>query len=152
MVGGGSSFISGAEEDKETLPMGTALAGVVLTTGSRSACVPTLICEVSGNRQVIARNVPTIIIFVMELSGPVFLFFQPCLLLNPSLPEVRPRMYPVFFGESIEVSPEPVQEIRYRWVWVGWRGFLSFSRCSSFCGMGRFADRGGAAKFSQCRA
>nr|XP_021141875.1 refilin-A isoform X2 [Columba livia] len=37
---------------------------------------------------------------------------MPYLLLNPSLPEVRPRMYPVFFGESIEVSPEPVQEIR----------------------------------------
>lgn len=65
---------------------------------------------------------------------PCSSFLQmPYLLLNPSLPEVRPRMYPVFFGESIEVSPEPVQEIRYRWVWVGWRGFLSFSRCSSFC-------------------
>ncbi|KAK4813191.1 hypothetical protein QYF61_017626 [Mycteria americana] len=37
---------------------------------------------------------------------------MPYLLLNPSMPEMRPRMYPVFFGESIEVSPEPVQEIR----------------------------------------
>uniref|UniRef100_A0A8C3TBN4 Refilin A n=1 Tax=Chelydra serpentina TaxID=8475 RepID=A0A8C3TBN4_CHESE len=26
--------------------------------------------------------------------------------------EMRPRMFPVFFGESIEVNPEPVQEIR----------------------------------------
>ncbi|NWZ24794.1 RFLA protein, partial [Asarcornis scutulata] len=37
---------------------------------------------------------------------------MPYLLLNPTMPEMRPRMYPVFFGESIEVSPEPVQEIR----------------------------------------
>ncbi|XP_063272190.1 refilin-A [Prinia subflava] len=37
---------------------------------------------------------------------------MPYLLLNPSMPEIRPRMYPVFFGESIEVNPEPVQEIR----------------------------------------
>ncbi|XP_025970390.2 refilin-A [Dromaius novaehollandiae] len=37
---------------------------------------------------------------------------MPYLLLNPSMPEMRPRMYPVFFGESIEVSPEPMQEIR----------------------------------------
>ncbi|KFO71447.1 Protein FAM101A [Cuculus canorus] len=37
---------------------------------------------------------------------------MPYLLLNPSMPEMKPRMYPVFFGESIEVSPEPVQEIR----------------------------------------
>ncbi|XP_019362658.1 PREDICTED: filamin-interacting protein FAM101A isoform X1 [Gavialis gangeticus] len=36
----------------------------------------------------------------------------PYLLLNSSVPEMRPRMYPVFFGESIEVNPEPVQEIR----------------------------------------
>ncbi|NXX47160.1 RFLA protein, partial [Tricholaema leucomelas] len=36
----------------------------------------------------------------------------PYLLLSPSMLEVKPRMYPVFFGESIEVSPEPVQEIR----------------------------------------
>uniref|UniRef100_A0A8C8SCT5 Refilin A n=1 Tax=Pelusios castaneus TaxID=367368 RepID=A0A8C8SCT5_9SAUR len=33
-------------------------------------------------------------------------------LLNSSVPEMKPRMYPVFFGESIEVNPEPVQEIR----------------------------------------
>lgn len=52
---------------------------------------------------------------------------MPYLLLNPTMPEMRPRMYPVFFGESIEVSPEPVQEIRYRWDWVGGWGFLSFS-------------------------
>ncbi|XP_077165469.1 refilin-A [Paroedura picta] len=32
----------------------------------------------------------------------------PYLLLNAS----TPRMYPVFFGESIEVNPEPAQEIR----------------------------------------
>lgn len=51
---------------------------------------------------------------------------MPFLLLNPSMPEIRPRMYPVFFGESIEVNPEPVQEIRYRWDWVGRWGFLSF--------------------------
>lgn len=44
---------------------------------------------------------------------------MPYLLLNPSVLEIRPRMYPVFFGESIEVNPEPVQEIRYRWYWVG---------------------------------
>ncbi|NWI76618.1 RFLA protein, partial [Dryoscopus gambensis] len=37
---------------------------------------------------------------------------MPYLLLNPSVPEIRPRMYPVFFGESIEVNPEPMQEIR----------------------------------------
>uniref|UniRef100_A0A8D0HBR7 Refilin A n=1 Tax=Sphenodon punctatus TaxID=8508 RepID=A0A8D0HBR7_SPHPU len=36
----------------------------------------------------------------------------PYLLLNSSVPEMRPRMYPVFFGESIEVNPEPMQEIR----------------------------------------
>lgn len=58
---------------------------------------------------------------------------MPYLLLNPSMPEMRPRMYPVFFGESIEVSPEPVQEIRYRWDGVGTWGFLSFSWCFSFC-------------------
>lgn len=44
---------------------------------------------------------------------------MPYLLLNPSMSEIRPRMYPVFFGESIEVNPEPVQEIRYRWYRVG---------------------------------
>ncbi|XP_005145176.2 refilin-A [Melopsittacus undulatus] len=37
---------------------------------------------------------------------------MPYLLLNPAMPEMRPRMYPVFFGESIEVTPEPLQEIR----------------------------------------
>ncbi|XP_053136131.1 refilin-A isoform X2 [Hemicordylus capensis] len=36
----------------------------------------------------------------------------PYLLLNASPSEMRPRMYPVFFGESIEVNPEPTQEIR----------------------------------------
>ncbi|KAJ7309746.1 hypothetical protein JRQ81_007810 [Phrynocephalus forsythii] len=36
----------------------------------------------------------------------------PYVLLNASPPEIRPRMYPVFFGESIEVNPEPAQEIR----------------------------------------
>ncbi|KAM7144638.1 refilin-A [Macrochelys suwanniensis] len=36
----------------------------------------------------------------------------PYLLVNSSVPEMRPRMFPVFFGESIEVNPEPVQEIR----------------------------------------
>lgn len=62
----------------------------------------------------------------------VLSFLQmPYLLLNPSMPEIRPRMYPVFFGESIEVNPEPVQEIRYRWDWVGRWGFLSFFWC--FC-------------------
>ena len=52
---------------------------------------------------------------------------MPYLLLNQSMPEMRPRMYPVFFGESIEVSPEPVQEIRYRWDRMCRWGFLSFS-------------------------
>lgn len=46
--------------------------------------------------------------------------------------EIRPRMYPVFFGESIEVNPEPVQEIRYRWYRVGEWGCLSFSWCFFF--------------------
>ncbi|XP_048370588.1 refilin-A [Sphaerodactylus townsendi] len=36
----------------------------------------------------------------------------PYLLLNASTSDMRPRMYPVFFGESIEVNPEPAQEIR----------------------------------------
>ncbi|XP_003222784.1 refilin-A [Anolis carolinensis] len=36
----------------------------------------------------------------------------PFVLLNASTSDIRPRMYPVFFGESIEVNPEPVQEIR----------------------------------------
>ncbi|XP_061458875.1 refilin-A isoform X2 [Rhineura floridana] len=36
----------------------------------------------------------------------------PYLLLNASTSEPRPRMCPVFFGESIEVNPEPAQEIR----------------------------------------
>ncbi|XP_069475801.1 refilin-A isoform X2 [Ambystoma mexicanum] len=36
----------------------------------------------------------------------------PYLLLSSSASETRPRMCPVFFGESIEVNPEPVQEIR----------------------------------------
>ncbi|KAM6423033.1 refilin-A [Liasis olivaceus] len=36
----------------------------------------------------------------------------PHVLLNSSASETRPRMYPVFFGESIEVNPEPAQEIR----------------------------------------
>ncbi|KAE8635003.1 hypothetical protein XENTR_v10002488 [Xenopus tropicalis] len=36
----------------------------------------------------------------------------PYLLLNNSPQETRPRMHPVVFGESIEVNPEPVQEIR----------------------------------------
>ncbi|CAJ0956415.1 unnamed protein product [Ranitomeya imitator] len=36
----------------------------------------------------------------------------PYLLLSNSPPEARPRMHPVVFGESIEVNPEPVQEIR----------------------------------------
>ncbi|KAM4710111.1 refilin-A-like [Discoglossus pictus] len=36
----------------------------------------------------------------------------PYVLLNSSTPETRPRMHPVVFGESIEVNPEPVQEIR----------------------------------------
>ncbi|XP_053557801.1 refilin-A [Bombina bombina] len=36
----------------------------------------------------------------------------PYLLLNSTTQEPRPRMHPVVFGESIEVNPEPVQEIR----------------------------------------
>ncbi|XP_044296665.1 refilin-A isoform X3 [Varanus komodoensis] len=36
----------------------------------------------------------------------------PYVLLNASASEIRPRLYPVFFGESIEVNPEPAQEIR----------------------------------------
>lgn len=51
---------------------------------------------------------------------------MPYLLLNPSMPEMRPRMYPVFFGESIEVTPEPMQEIRYRWGCVGSWDFCLF--------------------------
>ncbi|XP_027777123.2 refilin-A isoform X2 [Marmota flaviventris] len=30
---------------------------------------------------------------------------------NPPAPEMRPRMLPVFFGESIKVDPEPTHEI-----------------------------------------
>ncbi|XP_063171735.1 refilin-A [Candoia aspera] len=36
----------------------------------------------------------------------------PYVLLNASAFEIRPRMCPIFFGESIEVNPDPVQEIR----------------------------------------
>lgn len=45
----------------------------------------------------------------------------PCPWLSPQTPalppnspalEMRPRMLPVFFGESIEVHPEPTHEIR----------------------------------------
>ncbi|XP_058014467.1 refilin-A [Ahaetulla prasina] len=36
----------------------------------------------------------------------------PYVYLSSYTSEIRPRMYPVFFGESIEVNPEPVQEIR----------------------------------------
>ncbi|KAM9194099.1 refilin-A-like [Dugong dugon] len=36
----------------------------------------------------------------------------PSLLRSPSALETRPRMLPVFFGESIEVNPEPTHEIR----------------------------------------
>ncbi|KAF5922492.1 hypothetical protein HPG69_017882, partial [Diceros bicornis minor] len=36
----------------------------------------------------------------------------PSLPLNPPALEMRPRMLPVFFGESIELNPEPTQEIR----------------------------------------
>ncbi|XP_063313093.1 refilin-A [Pelobates fuscus] len=36
----------------------------------------------------------------------------PYLLLNSCISETRPRMHPVVFGESIEVNPSPVQEIR----------------------------------------
>lgn len=31
---------------------------------------------------------------------------------KPPALEMRPRMLPVFFGESIEVNPEPTHEIR----------------------------------------
>ncbi|CAL8294970.1 refilin-A isoform X2 [Gadus morhua] len=36
----------------------------------------------------------------------------PYLLLNNPGPDSRTRMYPVFFGESIEVNPKPEQEIK----------------------------------------
>ncbi|XP_036777652.2 refilin-A isoform X3 [Manis pentadactyla] len=36
----------------------------------------------------------------------------PPLPLNPPALEMKPRMLPVFFGESIEVNPEPTHEIR----------------------------------------
>nr|XP_020825964.1 refilin-A-like isoform X1 [Phascolarctos cinereus]XP_020825965.1 refilin-A-like isoform X1 [Phascolarctos cinereus]XP_020825966.1 refilin-A-like isoform X1 [Phascolarctos cinereus] len=36
----------------------------------------------------------------------------PHLLQDPAMLEMRPRLHPVFFGESIEVNPEPMQEIR----------------------------------------
>ncbi|XP_028681059.1 refilin-A [Erpetoichthys calabaricus] len=36
----------------------------------------------------------------------------PYLLLNSTVSETKPRMHPVFFGESIKVNPEPAQEIR----------------------------------------
>ncbi|MBN3276293.1 RFLA protein, partial [Polyodon spathula] len=36
----------------------------------------------------------------------------PYLLLNSPGTEMKPRMYPVFFGESIEVKSEPAKEIR----------------------------------------
>lgn len=31
---------------------------------------------------------------------------------NPPALEMRPRLRPVFFGEGIEVNPEPTHEIR----------------------------------------
>lgn len=31
---------------------------------------------------------------------------------NPPALEMRPRLLPVFFGEGIEVNPEPAHEIR----------------------------------------
>uniref|UniRef100_A0A6I8NG00 Refilin A n=2 Tax=Ornithorhynchus anatinus TaxID=9258 RepID=A0A6I8NG00_ORNAN len=37
----------------------------------------------------------------------------PCAFPCTLVPEMRPRMYPVFFGESIEVNPQPGQEIRW---------------------------------------
>ncbi|KAH0625383.1 hypothetical protein JD844_014865 [Phrynosoma platyrhinos] len=62
----------------------------------------------------------------------------PFILLNASTSEIRPRMYPVFFGESIEVNPEPVQEISgvYEWIdgcfsqelWVGGDGVWGGNR------------------------
>ncbi|XP_005988985.1 refilin-A [Latimeria chalumnae] len=36
----------------------------------------------------------------------------PYLLLNSAASDPRPKMHPIFFGESIEVKPEPSQEIR----------------------------------------
>uniref|UniRef100_A0A8C6QHU3 Refilin A n=1 Tax=Nannospalax galili TaxID=1026970 RepID=A0A8C6QHU3_NANGA len=37
---------------------------------------------------------------------------DPSLFQNPPALEMRPRLLPVFFGESIKVDPEPVHEIR----------------------------------------
>lgn len=36
----------------------------------------------------------------------------PYLLLNSTNTDAKTRMYPVFFGESIEVNPKPEQEIK----------------------------------------
>ncbi|XP_028914671.1 refilin-A isoform X2 [Ornithorhynchus anatinus] len=45
----------------------------------------------------------------LRLAKPQVPCAFPCTL----VPEMRPRMYPVFFGESIEVNPQPGQEIRW---------------------------------------
>ncbi|XP_053446070.1 refilin-A [Nycticebus coucang] len=47
-----------------------------------------------------------------ETPGPSEVRVPPSLLHNPPAPEMRARMLPVFFGESIKVDPEPSHEIR----------------------------------------
>ncbi|KAI5945032.1 refilin-A isoform X2 [Manis javanica] len=47
-----------------------------------------------------------------EPPGPCEARAPPPLPLNPPALEMKPRMLPVFFGESIEVNPEPTHEIR----------------------------------------
>ncbi|MGH0114677.1 UNVERIFIED_CONTAM: hypothetical protein FKN15_033994 [Acipenser sinensis] len=50
----------------------------------------------------------------------------PYLLLNSPGTEMKPRMYPVFFGESIEVKSEPAKEIST----YGMRVLDGSERCS----------------------
>ncbi|VCW69529.1 unnamed protein product, partial [Gulo gulo] len=47
-----------------------------------------------------------------EPPGPGEARAPPALPPNSPALEMRPRMLPVFFGESIEVHPEPTHEIR----------------------------------------
>lgn len=48
-----------------------------------------------------------------EIVTLVFYCSQlPYLLLNSTGADPKTRMYPVFFGESIEVNPKPEQEIK----------------------------------------
>lgn len=46
------------------------------------------------------------------VTAPVTLPQPPPRPPNPPALEMRPRLLPVFFGEGIEVNPEPAHEIR----------------------------------------